>query len=1189
MTKHYIAPRSKLQRKIRDILAESLKLSCEEIGVRENFVKLGRNNAILITFINRLNKEFKCDLEVSSLTNFNTIEKLSRLIRSNIESTLYKNYLIAKPDLANIFEPFTLTNVQQAYYLGRSSSFELGNICTHFYLEYQFNSLDVELLEISFNQLIKRHLALRTIFSDNHQQHLREYDPYKIAVHDLYDIQELIAIRDQLSHKVYDPEKYPLFDILVSKFDGYYIVHFSIDFLIADLNSLNILFDEWIKLYNNPNEELPGLNVHYRDYLLQYEKIRASELFKDAEKYWSAKINNYNFELNLPLVTSSSENKKPRFMRLSKTIPNKIWDRLSHKAEQAGISVTAVLLAMYGRVLSYFSGQSHLCINLTLSHRLPLHRQVNEIIGEFTSLELFNYIDNSSDIIMKQLQATHEVLWEDIEHSLFDGIDFQRLIKRQKLIPANKILAPVVLTSFLSSAKGLHRNALDLSLNESYQGIYYSISQTPQVWLDNKVYKNIEGLVLEWDYVEQLFDEEIIKAMHDAYCTLINSLAEIDWNTNTLPSISPIYQDTLLIEAANNSTQKISKDTLFSRHENIVLENSLEENIAVIDSEKHLQYSHKKLLHDSNLLSRYIISQCNFVDKIIDKSQEKAPCGLIGILSEKGYNQVVSALSIMKSGYGYLPLNIDWPVNRLEEVLEQANAKILLISESQYKQPIIKELLSKKYRLLIIEEILSNISNNLDIKAQIESLELPLVNPDDVAYVIFTSGSTGKPKGVTISHKGALNTIDGVNARFNVLQADKILALSELSFDLSVYDIFGLLAVGGTIVFPKQDQTKNPNHWLELVLKYQITLWNTVPQLAGLLIDETSSAQLLLSLRLFLLSGDWISTTLPERIRSRTPEATVMSLGGATEGSIWSIWYEIPLRIPGTWTSIPYGVAMPNQRIYVLNYAHEHCPVGVLGEIYIGGEGVALNYFNDREKTNASFINHKELGRLYKTGDLGKWHKDGYIEFVGRKDNQVKLNGYRVELDEIAAKLAKLEGIEEAIVKIQKEGDRDYLVGYLLLDEHSTKQGKKFKDIGLRERINQELFTRLPEYMLPYDYIVLDALPLSSNDKLEINKLPLLQIQDHIFYVSPRNEVETKICQIYAEILHLSADKVGIQDDFFRLGGNSLAAMQLVGRINREFGINLKLNDFYKYRVVKDISDNFFIEEILSCREVGII
>jgi len=1208
---NYVAPRNQLEGKMCKIWAEVLDLSENKVGIQDDFFRLGGDSISLMKLVSKLNNEFQSNVKFKDIFSFKTVKELSMLVEDSIGNSIYKDYLITESDKINLFKPFPLSNVQQAYYFGRFSNFELGNISTHTYSEYKFIYLNIEVLEKAFNKLINRHLAIRTIFINNNQQYLQKVPYYNIKVCELSDEQELISIRKQLSHKVYNPETYPLFDIIISKFSNSYILHVSIDALLMDANSFRVLFTELTKLYNDPSIKLPNLGINYRDYVLQYNNIRNSELFKKHRKYWFDKIGDYNLDINLPMTMDPLEVKKPRFKRITRIISSDIWEKLLNKVKQKSISSTALILAVYGRVLSYWTGQDRICINLTLFNRLPLHKQIDMIIGDFTVLELFNYSDNIENNVTQSLKNIHEELWNDIEHNLFDGIDFQRLIRTQKSIPNNKALAPIVLTSILGN-KSKDQDVLvdsEVFIDESYRGVNYSSNQTSQAWLDNQVYEVNQGLVVRWDYVEQLFEQEVIVAMHDSYCKLIEALADINWDTEFIPLITIPNKDKELIELTNSNKQELSIcidneriSTLFDKFNNIAKIPHLENNIAVIDTatSKEKEYSYKQLLQESNSLGQYLLITGNILNTSEINNEDKSQliysrAKLIGVLSEKGYNQVVSILSIMKSGHGYLPLSIDWPVARLEELLEQGNVKTLLISKAQYNRKQIREYLSKNYQLLIIEDVLLEISNNKQLKSQLIKTELPIVTENNIAYVIFTSGSTGKPKGVTISHNGALNTINAVNSRFNVSNQDRILALSDLSFDLSVYDIFGILSTGGVIVFPSQDKIKEPSYWIELIEKYKITIWNTVPQLAGLLIDEVAIVNFnakslnIKNLRLFLLSGDWIPTNLPDRIKKHYPNVVVISLGGATECSIWSIWYEIN-SIKKEWSSIPYGFPMPNQNIYILNHTNEHCPIGVIGEIHIGGIGVALNYFEDQKKTDKSFINHRKFGRLYKTGDLGRWNSIGYVEFIGRKDNQVKLNGYRVELGEIVAKLIKLEEIEEAIVKIQKEENQDYLVGYLLLNKYGKKQYRECEvSTNLRETINKVLCKSLPEYMLPYDYIVLDAIPLSSNGKLEVNKLPVLQIQDCVTYTAPRNEIENRICKIYAEVLHLANDKVGIRDNFFRLGGNSLLAMQLISKINRELGINLKLNDLYNYKTIKDISDNLCVDDVLSSSEVGII
>ena len=595
-------------------------------------------------------------------------------------------------------------------------------------------------------------------------------------------------------------------------------------------------------------------------------------------------------------------------------------------------------------------------------------------------------------------------MWENISHILYTGVEVQRDLAKLHKLDMSQAVSPIVFTGIVGNqSKATYSKYLED--NELLEKRYIS-AQTSQAWIDLQAIEVDDKFMSMWLHVEEIFEEGYIAKLNNLYCDLIKHLAHNDWDSST-EIFTPIKEEQNIIAAANSAEQSITEDTLFSRYENIVKTKNLYKQTVVVDSQG--EYLHEQLLSDSDKLAKYLYK----------KSQQP----LIGILSEKSYNQVVSTLSIMKSGYGYLPLNVDWPVKRIGEILDEAKVDILLISASEYVQKA-KEL--DKYNLIIIEDKLKEIAGI--------SIKLSPIQADDVAYVIFTSGSTGKPKGVTITHRSVMNTIDAVNNRFNISEKDRVLALSELSFDLSVYDIFGMLNVGGQIVFPDQDKTKEPKHWLELIDKHKITIWNTVPQLADLLVNETKEA--MNSLRLFLLSGDWISLNLPDNIKQSCPQACVMSLGGATEGSIWSIWYEVK-EVKKDWNIIPYGVAMPNQKMYVLNKNLRDCPIGVMGDIYIGGVGVAANYWKREDLTEASFIEHDLYGRLYRTGDLGKWYESGYMEFMGRSDLQVKVNGHRVELKEIEAKLNALDGVKQTVVRVQEKDSRNYLVGYVVPSNQS--------------------------------------------------------------------------------------------------------------------------------------------------------
>lgn len=504
---------------------------------------------------------------------------------------------------------------------------------------------------------------------------------------------------------------------------------------------------------------------------------------------------------------------------------------------------------------------------------------------------------------------------------------------------------------------------------------------------------------------------------------------------------------------------------------------------------------------------------------------------LVAVLCEKGAHQVVAALSIMGAGAAYLPLDPNWPPGRLEEILVRGSVAIVVLTRAQRAR---LAHLAARYTLVVVDELRA---------APTIATPLPHVRTTDVAYVIFTSGSTGRPKGVVIPHAGALATIRAVNERFHVTSEDRILAVSRLSFDLSVYDLFGMLTAGGTIVFPHEDRAADPAHWHHLIRTHRITLWNSVPQLMQLLVDAVGTDETgLESLGCVLLSGDWIPLALPERVNRLARRATVVSLGGATEGSIWSIWYVVD-RVEREWKSIPYGFAMPDQEIHVLDEHSAPCAVGVPGNICIGGKGVALGYWDDPETTARSFEQHPTLGPIFKTGDFGRVHEQGYVEFLGRRDHQIKLNGYRIELEEISAKLALCPGITQAVVLVlTSPGGAAHLAAYYVAT-----------DAPNTSELQARLASELPEYMVPRVYHRMDALPLTANGKLDREALLRVVVSDEATpYRAPRTDDEKKVLDVWARVL--GADRIGIDDDFFRWGGDSLLAIKLADETSRVLG-----------------------------------
>ncbi|MCK6549924.1 amino acid adenylation domain-containing protein [Myxococcota bacterium] len=437
--------------------------------------------------------------------------------------------------------------------------------------------------------------------------------------------------------------------------------------------------------------------------------------------------------------------------------------------------------------------------------------------------------------------------------------------------------------------------------------------------------------------------------------------------------------------------------------------------------------------------------------------------------------------------------------------------------------------------------------------------------PTDLAYVIFTSGSTGRPKGVMIDHRGALNTCVDVNARYRVKPGDHLFGISDLGFDLSVWDIFGAIAAGATLVLPDEAGTRDPSHWLELMKAHHVSVWSSVPALMMMLVEYVrgaEGAELPESLRLVMMSGDWIPLEAPTELWRLRPGVEVMSLGGATEASIWSNDFPIT-RIDPSWKSIPYGKPLVNQTFHVLDQHGLDAPTWVPGQLYIGGIGVALGYYGDPEKTAAKFVAHPRTGeRLYFTGDLGRYYPDGNLEFLGREDLQVKIHGHRIELGEIESVLRDHPSLREAVVFPHevRAGDRQ-LVGYVVVVD-----GEERPSV---DALREHLAKKLPSHMVPRFFVFLDRLPLSSNGKVDRKALPAPDLGARK-KKAPKNELERRIHAVWAR--SLPAAEIGVDESFFDLGGDSQLAVRLMLELREALGREVPIRALFEAPTIEGIA-----------------
>ncbi|HEY2740347.1 MAG TPA: amino acid adenylation domain-containing protein, partial [Thermoanaerobaculia bacterium] len=747
------------------------------------------------------------------------------------------------------------------------------------------------------------------------------------------------------------------------------------------------------------------------------------------------------------MVSKIEKGRKHQFNRRRFRLPAPQWEAIKDRARKSGLTLASVLLGAFAEVLSRWAKSSHYCLNLTLFNRLPLVPDVDRIVGDFTSLVLLEVDAAGGSSFEERGRRTQAQMWDDLDHRYVGGVRVMRELKRARGEAGAG--APVVFTSMLTLPGSGEVTAEDrLTLSP-----VFGVSQTPQVWLDHQASEQGGRLSFVWDAADELFPPGMLDDMLAAYLELLERLAagEDAWGERAPLRLPAAHL--ALYAAANATLAEVPEGLLHTPF--LAQAAARPESPAVISAERTLTYGELRRL------------ACGLGRRLRVAGVE--PGSLVGVVMTKGWEQVAAVLAALAAGAAYLPIDAELPRERRDYLLTHGGVRVALT------QP--------RHAALEWPDGVAVLAVD-GSEGEDGPWPEPRRGPDDLAYTIFTSGSTGLPKGVMIEHRSALNTILDMNRRFAAGREDRVLGISSLSFDLSVYDLFGLWAAGGAVVLPEAAAGRDPARWLELMERFRVTVWNTVPALLEMLVEyaEGRGTRLPAALRLVLLSGDWLPLSLPARLRALAPgPVEVVSLGGATEAAIWSILHPVDSVDPA-WRSIPYGRAMASQSVQVLDANLAPRPVWVPGELYIGGAGLARGYWRDPAKTAASFVASPEGERLYRTGDLGRWRPDGTIELLGREDFQVKVQGHRIELGEIEAALATHPAIDAAVVTAPGErGNGRRLVGYVVPAEGCA--------VAV-EDLRAWLAGRLPGYMVPATLVALAALPLTANGKVDRRALP---------------------------------------------------------------------------------------------------
>ncbi|ETT44839.1 Gramicidin S synthetase II [Paenibacillus sp. FSL H7-689] len=1137
--------------KLENIWREILQL--KKVRLEASFFDCGGDSIRVIGLVTLINKSFGCRIGVKDVYRNHRFAELANFLREKqVELKTEKIDIPQNADAynevdwnlsanlpANFVEYYPMSTIQQSmvYY----SLLKKDEAIYHdqFVFPVDVVEFKFETLKDVVLKLLDKHEILRTTFNVKDQMQLvhRHILPV-ISFDNITDLkleqqQQIIEsfLQEDLNLKYCFTGLELLWRMKVYQLSaGKVIIILSCHHAILDGWSIASLYAELMEKYNEMHLKgeitLRRLKSTYKDYVLgSYSDLNRRE----TEAFWMRYMDGYSRnKLPFNYFGRPIRGKQGRTIK-EFSLGSELYDRVVQFGAANECSVQEVCLGAYLYLLRVISTEKDVVTGV-VTHNRPAVEDGEKLLGCFlNTVPIRTTVDKS---LNKQsfLRSIRSTLTEMKSNELFLA-DIASLLGESGNGQENPVFDTLfnfmdfhVLGSLYDNA-AMRRSTVEFELtrNEMTNTLFdFEILKTP----------NYFGMQIKYAPA-YFYDEDIDKAA----ALYEKILAEfIDQESGNIKYSKLLLQSEIAELLKERNGPVISYDNQSTLHQLIERQASRTPYAtAIICAGKKLMYV--ELNDRANKLARLLQSR-------------DVGCGdKVGICLERNEQLIVALLAVLKIGAAYVPMEPDYPLARKQHIIEDADVKYLISKEAIGDLPFTNENES---------EISSYPAINLDIP----------VAADQLAYVIYTSGSTGRPKGVMIEHHSVINLINWVNRTFTVNNRDVLLFVTSVCFDLSVYDIFGMLSAGGQVVIATKEESRDVLRVKQMLTEHRITFWDSTPSTLNQIIqlaeeDETEGQQHYL--RLVFLSGDWVPVKLPRRAQMYFPNAEVVCLGGATECTIWSNYYKVSMEMVYT-GSIPYGKPIDNSSFFILDNDKELVPTGVPGELYIGGVGVGRGYYGDAAKTNEAFLpNHilNGMGRIYKTGDMGRYLPNGEIEFLGRRDNQVKIRGFRVEIGEVENVISKYEGITDVVVVDQMdETGVKYLCAYYAHRKDITRDLREF------------LLEHLPNYMIPSFLIRLDKLPLTSNGKVDRANLPLPSLSEKV--ASPRSEhSETKVQQKIKEIWKstLKVDDVQLTDNFFLdLGGHSLSATTVMNRIHKEFDVELELKDIFRDPTIQKLS-----------------
>jgi amino acid adenylation domain-containing protein len=1136
----YTAPRTPVEELLANIWAEVLKL--DKVGIHDNFFDLGGHSLLAARLISRIRDAFRIELPLRNLFEAPTVAGLVAQIElaHEKEAEIGPLPILSEPSVTE----YPLSFSQERFWF--LEQLEPNN--SAYKIAYGFRlsgPIDVGALEHSLAEIVRRHESLRTTFHENHGSLVQRVSEHWSFSLDLIDgsresgVDFDTHVQNLCRHEYGRP-----FDLsndlllrgtLIRLSDADHVLLIGGHHIAWDHWSVGLFLRELSVLYHafgtTKLSPLPEPSLQYGHYARWQRKMFQGTEFDSHLTYWKKHLANAPASLNLPTDHPRKRLHNRHANRQILVLSNELSSALSSLSKKASVTLFMTFLAAFQTLLHRLTGEDDIVVGTPVAGRD--RSETEGLIGLFLNSLALRTDLSGNPTFLELLARVREVALGAYDHQ---DLPFEKLV--EELQPGRDLSTHPIFQVFINMYN-FEEVCLDLArlsverVNLKWTGAQFDLSFFIREYSD--------GLQLTFQYDDDLFEFSTVTRMLGNFHTLLQSIvSHPEQRISDLGSLTDCEKHRLLVEWNDTKSDYPNDNCIHQLFEEQV--ERTPEAVAVVFEDQQLTY--RELNARANQLAHHL------------QTLGVGPDVLVGICLDRSIEMVVGLLGILKAGGAYLPLDPTYPEDRVAFMFAEAQPKVLLSQAC-----LLDKLPASSGEVLCLD-------SEWDVIGR-ESIDNPSNEsaPSDLAYIIYTSGSTGRPKGAMVSHRAIVNHMHWMQGTFRFTETDAIVQKTPISFDASVWEIFAPLLAGSRLIVAKPDGHRNCAYLSRLIQKQGATVLQLVPSMLREMLQDRDFAACT-TLRLVFCGGEALPADLPQKFYACfESRATLWNLYGPTEASIDATYWEC--KRDSEEAMIPIGRPIANAQIYILDRQLQPVPIGVAGELHIGGDGVARGYLNQPELTAEKFIYHSFNGeparRVYRTGDLARYLPDGNIEFLGRIDNQVKLRGYRIELGEIEAVLGQHPLVQSSVVVVREDtpGDKR-LVGYVVGRE------KSFDGAEIRKYLKQ----KLPEYMVPSAFVRLDELPLTPNGKVDRKALPAPD-QDRPelgnIYQAPRTPVEEALASIWCELLKV--DKVGIQDNFFELGGHSLLATQIMSRVRSGLSIELPLRTLFESPTVEQLAE----------------